>query len=207
MRDRGPLLVLVAILAVLGVRALPPAETKSAGNGKTANADPVNPLPSFSGSPDSMAADFWHPLRDFWETTPGEKASSTASWLGFPDVPGYNLEFLIATVPDPFDSTSGYRFDAHVDAILRAVETQDFVQDGFWFPWRAGEPRPNTSATATAKAIATVSAAGEPRTKASDKATSAPNDENDQSNRLQTRLYERQPGAILFRSVHNEGAT
>ena len=49
---------------------------------------------------------------------------------------GYKTEFLIATVPDPIDSSYGHAFDQAVDAIQRGVEKKDgYVLDRAWLPW------------------------------------------------------------------------
>jgi hypothetical protein len=46
------------------------------------------------------------------------------------------VEFLIATVPDPKDSSLGYLFDRYLAAIQRALETAGYVLDRFEPPWR-----------------------------------------------------------------------
>jgi hypothetical protein len=48
-----------------------------------------------------------------------------------------SCSFLIATLPDPIDSRFGYMFDMRIDALQRAVETQGYVMDRFWYPWEA----------------------------------------------------------------------
>jgi hypothetical protein len=68
---------------------------------------------------------------------------------------------LIATVPDPVDSRFDYLFDQVVESLQRAVESEGFVVDRAWLPWR------QTSGT-TAKIT-------------------------------RSRLFERQPGLIIFR--------
>jgi hypothetical protein len=44
-------------------------------------------------------------------------------------------EFLIVTVPEPIDSRFGYRFDAILDAVQLAIESQGWNLDRFWLPW------------------------------------------------------------------------
>ncbi len=44
-------------------------------------------------------------------------------------------EFLIVTVPEPVDSRFGYRFDAILDAVQMAIESQGWNLDRFWLPW------------------------------------------------------------------------
>jgi hypothetical protein len=54
-----------------------------------------------------------------------------------------SIRFLIATVPDPAESGFGYLFDQVVEAVQRALETQDYVIDRAWLPWpRAGARAP-----------------------------------------------------------------
>jgi hypothetical protein len=49
------------------------------------------------------------------------------------------IRFLIATVPDPADSGFGANFDQAVEAIQRALETQLYVIDRHWLPWKPSE--------------------------------------------------------------------
>jgi hypothetical protein len=50
------------------------------------------------------------------------------------------IEFLIATVPDPIDSRFDYLFDRHVDALQRALEASGYILDRFSIPWLDGRP-------------------------------------------------------------------
>jgi hypothetical protein len=45
------------------------------------------------------------------------------------------IEYLIATLPDPKDSSLDHQFDRALDAIRRAIESADFTFDRFWLPW------------------------------------------------------------------------
>ncbi|MBI4490585.1 MAG: hypothetical protein HY694_15990 [Deltaproteobacteria bacterium] len=74
-------------------------------------------------------------LRRFLEA----KDPSSTSALSTP----YDLNFLIATVPDPIDSGLRHMFDRHVAAIQRAAETAGYILEGFDQPWsrRDGEGR------------------------------------------------------------------
>jgi hypothetical protein len=44
------------------------------------------------------------------------------------------VDFLIATLPDPIDSYTGWQFDPMLDAIAQAVSASDYVLDRFHFP-------------------------------------------------------------------------
>src|SRR6266540_3713705 len=44
------------------------------------------------------------------------------------------VHFLIATLPDPIDSFTGWQFDPMLDAITQAVADSDYVLDRFHFP-------------------------------------------------------------------------
>lgn len=53
----------------------------------------------------------------------------------------FELDFLVATIPDPKDSRLDYLFDRNLDAIQRAIETAEYVLDRHWLPWeRAKQP-------------------------------------------------------------------
>jgi uncharacterized membrane protein len=70
----------------------------------------------------------------------GGAAALLAQFLGTdPSAPknlkNYQLEFLIATVPDPIDSSLGYMFDRHVAAIQNAAQTSNYLLDRSDLPW------------------------------------------------------------------------
>src|SRR5215475_10836561 len=50
-------------------------------------------------------------------------------------LPPNSLEFLIATVPDPLDSSLAHIFDENLAAIERAMGAADYVLDRFELPW------------------------------------------------------------------------
>jgi hypothetical protein len=53
-----------------------------------------------------------------------------------PPPSGYGeIEYLIATVPDPKDTRLDHQFDRALDAIRRALESADYTFDRFWLPW------------------------------------------------------------------------
>lgn len=45
------------------------------------------------------------------------------------------LDFLIATVADPKETQSNYRFDLHLDALHKAAAAEGMVLDGYYLPW------------------------------------------------------------------------
>jgi hypothetical protein len=51
------------------------------------------------------------------------------------ELANYELSFLIATVPDPIDSSLGYMFDRNAAAIQRAAEAAGYLLDRFDLPW------------------------------------------------------------------------
>lgn len=51
---------------------------------------------------------------------------------------GYEVRYLIATIPDPADSLYPRLFDLHTAAVKRAMERLDYVEDGSCLPWQQG---------------------------------------------------------------------
>jgi hypothetical protein len=189
MRDHAPLVLLVAVLAFFGFRALPSAPGETGGKAQTPGRDAaVTPNPA-SELADSGAADFRQPLIDFYTSSTGkkrERENEGHPWPSFPDVPEWESNFLIALVADPIDSSFGYQFDAAVDAIQRAVETQGYVLDRPYYPW----PQPSSAAkTSEASSASTLDYTfnwfGMTRTPRKPEAE---------------RTYEQQPGVLLFRA-------
>jgi hypothetical protein len=50
---------------------------------------------------------------------------------------GYNLEFLVALVPDPIDSRLATSFDLSLEGLQMGLAQLDFVLDRRWLPWTA----------------------------------------------------------------------
>ena len=104
-----------------------PAPTPSKADiaGKAADEDYRKPYLDFRGLPaDGDAA------------KSGEKPPGNLGDLLAHDAERVEPEFLTVTVPDPIDSRFGYRFDAVLDAVQMAVESQGWNLDRFWLPWR-----------------------------------------------------------------------
>src|SRR5262249_20117029 len=112
-----------------------------------------------------------------------------------PDIPNWKTRSLIACVPDPIDSSSGHRFDALIDTIQRAVETQDYVLDRFYYPWpeskkqRKASPAARSTRGAGQEKLVEVMAANSP-VKLTIKV-------KDLEERPQMPIHQRQPGLLL----------
>lgn len=62
---------------------------------------------------------------------------------GHPATDKYEIEYLIATVPDPKDSRLDHMFDRYLDAIQRAIGVAGYTFDRYWLPWdRSGTATP-----------------------------------------------------------------
>jgi hypothetical protein len=73
-------------------------------------------------------------------TAPDADWSQTARTIaGAAAAEGYDLEFLVALVPDPVDSHLAYRFDEALDGLQRAVAQSGYLFDRVSLPWD-GEP-------------------------------------------------------------------
>ena len=87
------------------------------------------------------------PLFKHFKTDPDpdpDKELKTEDVLLKADSSGQSLHCLIATVPDPVQSTNRHRFDEYLDAIQRGVESEGYVIDGYRIPWGEGEPAKTT---------------------------------------------------------------
>ncbi len=77
---------------------------------------------------------------DIGELSAGEDVGNRiaeASWRH-----NLDIEFLLATVPDPIDSRFGYQFDGMVDTIEEALGAQGWSLDHFWLPWKPSGEQP-----------------------------------------------------------------
>src|SRR5262245_1698337 len=65
---------------------------------------------------------------------------------------GYGeIEYLIATVPDPIDTRLDHLFDRALDAIRRAIGSADYLFDRYWLPWDRSKPAAPTISPADPK--------------------------------------------------------
>ncbi len=73
-------------------------------------------------------------------TAPDADWSQTAQTIaGAATAEGYDLEFLVALVPDPVDSHLAYRFDEALDGLQRGAAQSGYLFDRVSLPWD-GEP-------------------------------------------------------------------
>jgi hypothetical protein len=70
-------------------------------------------------------------LSEFFGPTPIGQVSAGESLIRS----RYELDFLIATIPDPLDSRLPYLFDRNLASIQRAAEADGYVLDRFDLPW------------------------------------------------------------------------
>jgi hypothetical protein len=130
------MLPLVAILAVLFPLATQFPSDKA---GPTVTNPPprvesqATALPKLTGQPFQAAAlvcEFSTPEREkcqpFWR---GEASSITKP------AQIESLEFLLATLPDPQESSFNYIFDRYLEAIQRALEATGYTIDRYDLPW------------------------------------------------------------------------
>jgi hypothetical protein len=108
---------------------------------------PLQPIRDFfAASPETPAASVKHTLKvSFKEgalALEEETRDDEAGFYSDTKPPPAPVHFLLATVPDPVDSGFDYVFDQVVEAMQRALETEDFVIDRSWLPWR--RPAPGT---------------------------------------------------------------
>jgi hypothetical protein len=139
MRNQISPILVAACVTVLGVAALVPRPSGEGTPGaeRRPAAAEAGPAAVRQGEDSAEPAgeqpgtDFVQPLEEFVG-----KSIPYAAGKNYRIPDEYHVESLIAIVHDPFDSSSGYRFDTIVNAIQRALEREHFILDRFWFPWR-----------------------------------------------------------------------
>jgi hypothetical protein len=201
-RGQAPVLALVLILAaIVGVLNLPPrpgggpsasdATARSGGMTAVLSGPPLK-----AGVADALEA--LEPLQRFLNLnkTPSSLEELAAA------LTGYRVTTLIATLSDPKDSRLGYDFDMAIEAIQRAIESEDYTLDRFRFPWLdpdlpptppAAPPAPSPSPGPGAKVLPAGPASGPPPS-------------GSPAGAWRGRRHERQPGTILFRIDRQAGA-
>ncbi|HYM00021.1 MAG TPA: hypothetical protein VEZ90_13790, partial [Blastocatellia bacterium] len=124
-------------------------------------------LPAEPGSPTQSSAAFQLPpcyadayslVQQFFGIPPERNVAGARDVVRLANDNGARLDFLVATVPDPIDSSSGWHYDLAVDSIQRALEANNYVQDRFSLPWKCLSDRENAqAAVATASSSALTS--------------------------------------------------
>jgi hypothetical protein len=146
---RTPFLLLAMLAAAIGAPRLAPSGSSSAAASETRPNEPPAVGKEAASAPASPAAakepDGWSgPLRlygEFFgrETTGDLVAADTEDAvrkLVPADRGGYELDFLVALVPDPIDSEMPAAFDQALDGIQRGFANRFFLLDRRWLPWR-----------------------------------------------------------------------
>jgi hypothetical protein len=201
MRDRGSAVLWLAVLGLIGWKALPSTSPQAADDHKGVKVQAPDGAGKEErhrggGTPAEAPGDFLQPLVNFFDTGKSPAVpDNPADWKTWVVQRLKQCEwdpiFLIATVPDPADSSSGYRFDSVVDAIQRAIEGQHFGLDNYYFPWTeagARSPHPDHPSGAAEYDL-----------------TLVPRGIRIQRKADRLRSYERQPGTLLFRYNRKEG--
>jgi hypothetical protein len=140
---KTPFLLVALIAAATGVPRLAPSAAGTEGQaGKETGGAPAAPaLPAAA----AKETDGWSgPLRlygEFFgtETTADLAAADTEDAvrkLVPADRGGYELDFVVALVPDPIDSEMPAAFDQALDGIQRGFANRFFLLDRRWLPWR-----------------------------------------------------------------------
>jgi hypothetical protein len=151
MKNIAPwLLVVIALLAVPALK--PQGGNKPLEKPKNQKAEaPVPPYEEASCQPAGNQAEParcepLRVLRDFFGLEPGLSLSSEASLKAIldaaaPAAANYQLQFLVALVPDPLDSQSPLSFDLAMDAIQKGFGQVGYLPDRFWLPWKVEPPK------------------------------------------------------------------
>ncbi|MBY0513847.1 MAG: hypothetical protein K2P78_08030, partial [Gemmataceae bacterium] len=126
-----PWVILSGLLGLyaVGNTAAPTSAPKDAPKAAAKAEDPAAPPPAARPQPTDALL---KPFEEFYATSDGRWKPDDLTR----EVHGYEVEFVIATVPDPLDSPFGYAFDQVVDAVQRGVQQKSgYLLDRAWLPW------------------------------------------------------------------------
>jgi hypothetical protein len=153
----------VALLAILGLIALPRVATFSDGPRSTisgAGAAPAShPIASIEDEGDEPDRADLKPLIEYLSTGKEDDASRVCLKQFFGErLPALgerdrSVHILLITMPDPIRSAASTRFDEFLDIFQRAIELQGFLLDRSRLPWSAesGEASKSNDTTGSAK--------------------------------------------------------
>jgi hypothetical protein len=130
--------VITVIALLTGSVVIPGSSTTSGQSATKAEAgdarDDSKESTASSSLPTVGERDPRRPFQEFWEVADPHAGEDFAKDL-LQQQALIDLQFLIATVPDPIDSRFGYRFDGVIDDIQMAIETLEWNLDRYWLPW------------------------------------------------------------------------
>jgi hypothetical protein len=98
-----------------------PASSRPEGRPELAKGEPANL--EFPTAQDLVS--------EFLFSRKGDQAAPS----GYPAEAAYNIDFLIATAPDPISSRLPYFFDSFVESLESAAEASGYTLDRFGLPW------------------------------------------------------------------------
>jgi hypothetical protein len=146
-----PMLAALAIYFPLSSALLPSEQRSSAAspsNQLVQMVSPPTPTPTPTPSPNQVQGEAAKLLCDFFGFKPvsgdAQKSSEAENLKGDycriklnrqKYYPYYEIEYLIATIPDPKDSRLDHLFDRDLDAIQRAIEAAGYVFDRHSLLW------------------------------------------------------------------------
>src|SRR6516165_5208905 len=118
-RKSAPMVLLLAVLAFLGVRSFAPDAAGPSGERPKAKEDRRGGEKRGENTDAGNGAErFWQPLKEFRDAWAASDLTAEMP-TDLSDIEGWHTRCLIACMPDPIDSSSGYRFDGLIDAIQR----------------------------------------------------------------------------------------
>ena len=134
---RGPGLMPISLVAFAAIfYSLVP------GGGTTRQATSETKALEHPGQSVSPDEDPLKPLYEFVDVEKQDDRRGKAILMGTARQPGvstsYQVQFVIATVPDPVDSHLAQLFDRALDAIQRGMESAGYILDRFSLPWKRG---------------------------------------------------------------------
>jgi hypothetical protein len=132
-RARTPLVVGVLALVALLLRGVVPAPS-SPETVAAASSRPPSPAPAEAPPADAAVCI----LRGFLGSAHDDRPLRLDEPLDGP-LGAYTVESLIALLPHPTRSRLSAVFDAHVQALQRALEDADYLLDRYWLPWAVGK--------------------------------------------------------------------
>ena len=133
--DKRYISLLLAVLVVSGAVYLPPQRNPAPSAAPPSSKKKAErPLPSSLPQPSPPFDEAVGKVRESLQIDSSRLAEDC---VGKACIQG---EFLLATVPDPYNSPHRYVFDAYVESIQWAARASGYAFDRYWFPWSEQHP-------------------------------------------------------------------
>jgi hypothetical protein len=141
-KNAGVLTVVAALLAIFGISSLPQNPSRGPATTGSENGTKSSAKASGGGSiPYSPCEQIQERLQPYVTATPQQKwklpdfCYANPKSADYPKLAAYDMDFVIATVPNPISTHLPLFLDRSIEIIQQAAQDNNYSYDSSWLPW------------------------------------------------------------------------